>query len=486
MAAASILSLLVHAGGIAWFSVVASSPFAAGAKAGPPPSLTVPSDLWPLNAKPETKPDTKPDPTLPIPPEQSKTPPREPLPTPEVVPPPTVSPRPEPVPIPRPEPDEVRPGIDESEADTKAWKGYSSGTPQHALKADQDQAALSRAPGVPAPASTPAPAAQETLAGPVSDSASESTDQSAPQEPEAAPTQPPNEPDAEPEESESPAVTPPVSVTPEPIPAADKSKAEAVPDDSEPSIRPERITPSEAMQPPSPESRVEPVDATSREELTHNANPSSMTPAGSPQPVAIGDEAPVSPATTPVTPTPSAHATAPAAPPPVAPRTLADVPDLNPFASLMRIVRPRPIPASSSLARASAPPAPPPAADGDRPGEQSDSDSDPFSEVVRIGPVELGRPVAAKGLQISTVRPRWSHTVTLLSNPTDPVVRLAFDNRGVCVDVQFVDGQNTGSEEVDGPLVAALYAWRARGEALTKLTDSPDSTLRMTFRLSLR
>jgi hypothetical protein len=107
---------------------------------------------------------------------------------------------------------------------------------------------------------------------------------------------------------------------------------------------------------------------------------------------------------------------------------------------------------------------------------------------VRVRP---GQPVAAKGLDIKTRRPQWGTTTLLTAFPANPVVVIEFNRSGKVVRAQFArDGKrvmSTGYEDVDEPLLNAVYTWTAAGKALEKLPeDDPDATVRIVLSVVLR
>jgi hypothetical protein len=103
---------------------------------------------------------------------------------------------------------------------------------------------------------------------------------------------------------------------------------------------------------------------------------------------------------------------------------------------------------------------------------------------VRITP---GRVLAAEGLRITTVRPQWSITTRAMALPRNPVVRVVFGREGNVLFAEFVRGQNSGDAAVDGPLIDALYRWRAKGERLAELSPTdPKAGLSISFRIILR
>ncbi len=89
-------------------------------------------------------------------------------------------------------------------------------------------------------------------------------------------------------------------------------------------------------------------------------------------------------------------------------------------------------------------------------------------------------------MRITTVRPEWSITTRLMTAPKNPVVRIVFGKDGKVKKAGFVRGQSTGYEEVDGPLLDALYRWTAKGESLDKLGNDKNAGVGMSFRIVLR
>ena len=109
---------------------------------------------------------------------------------------------------------------------------------------------------------------------------------------------------------------------------------------------------------------------------------------------------------------------------------------------------------------------------GGTPGERSNKESTPVS--VKDAPtVHPGHVVAAQGLEIRTVEPRWSTTTLMTKRPRNPTVLITFWRDGKVKDVQWArEGDtvyDTGSTEVNLPLMAALYAWTASGKPLNEL-----------------
>lgn len=78
-----------------------------------------------------------------------------------------------------------------------------------------------------------------------------------------------------------------------------------------------------------------------------------------------------------------------------------------------------------------------------------------------------GKPLASRGLRITTVRPDLSHFTALFASYQDPVARIFFARDGRVVDVHLL--QESGHRDVDRNTLDALYRWKAEGELLKQL-----------------
>lgn len=130
----------------------------------------------------------------------------------------------------------------------------------------------------------------------------------------------------------------------------------------------------------------------------------------------------------------------------------------------------------------------PAAAPAATPGEAREAiPSEKESSATSVDPVdwEPGRPVAAEGLDITPVVPEWNISTRLSSLPRNPVVQIEFAKDGRVRRVGFI-GEGTGYRDVDGPLLDAIYRWRAKGEALDRLPQGdPEATVSLTMRIVL-
>jgi len=133
---------------------------------------------------------------------------------------------------------------------------------------------------------------------------------------------------------------------------------------------------------------------------------------------------------------------------------------------------------------APSPPTAPPVPDA--PEGNADKEADATSTEDEE-PIEytLGQPLAARGLDIRTVRPEWSVRTRLLARPRSPLVRMHFDRSGKVVEAEIEE--STGHADVDRPLLDAIYRWRARGEGLERLPeDDPEAVIVIRLRIGLR
>ncbi|MDX2146913.1 MAG: hypothetical protein SFZ23_05275 [Planctomycetota bacterium] len=449
-----------------------------------------------------------------------------------------------PVPPGTPEPakpereDEVRAGIEESRAATQAWVGFAEATEHLARQSTVEQSALSPNPGdgrragtaTPAPvpptppvsASPPQPdtpnQAAEAAPAPVGERAT----------PREAPSEPRNDEEQVNETHRRPS---PASD------AMDSRRNGVTPDDqtqqpesSEPTpSNPAPGNPSPSQSAPIPTSPIQPgperrnpeprdpqrQNEPQRDEVPASERPEADLPVPVPSEPVETSPPPISPQQltppfppdiTPVTPeTPdvrratdafdgtrttdetdsvtSARPIGAALPPPpsLQPTERAAPGSANspPPAESTPTNEARPTPASAPQAVAS------PGGLGGRPGEQSDADSDAtaLQETVEVRP---GRVAAAKGLKITTVRPRWSITTMATARPKNPEVVITFGRTGRVLKAEFFEGKTTGEPDVDGPLLNAIYQWTATGEALRKLPLDQDSAPKRGVKLKMR
>jgi hypothetical protein len=124
------------------------------------------------------------------------------------------------------------------------------------------------------------------------------------------------------------------------------------------------------------------------------------------------------------------------------------------------------------------------------PGLPADKES-LASSVKKAPSVKPGQVLAANGLDIQTKAPKWSYTTMRTRRPANPTVQITFGRDGKVVRAGFAtDGvtiYSTGYEDVDEPLLSAVYSWTAKGKKLVELTNQdPDGevTILITILLS--
>lgn len=115
-------------------------------------------------------------------------------------------------------------------------------------------------------------------------------------------------------------------------------------------------------------------------------------------------------------------------------------------------------------------------------GEKSDRESDATS-IADVPPSlwRTGKPLARKGLEIKTKKPELPILTRLTTSPSNPICEILFGRDGVPVACKIL--QSSGFEEINGPVLDALYRWRAKGSQLEKL--APGKTLRFRVRFIL-
>ncbi|MEX2218442.1 MAG: hypothetical protein WD749_06735 [Phycisphaerales bacterium] len=159
---------------------------------------------------------------------------------------------------------------------------------------------------------------------------------------------------------------------------------------------------------------------------------------------------------------------------PAPPRVRA-TPEAAPAPAPAREAPPPPPPLATEAAAATpmAVPVPPEAGAG-KPGLASERES--MATAVKSAPlVKPGQVVAAKGLEILTREARWSKTTLLTRRPKNPTVSITFGRDGRVRRADFVTvGErrySTGFDDVDQPLLNAIYSWTARGAPLGELPE---------------
>jgi len=122
------------------------------------------------------------------------------------------------------------------------------------------------------------------------------------------------------------------------------------------------------------------------------------------------------------------------------------------------------------------------------PGEPSDRESPAASKEEFIERDRLGKPAAREGVYIETVRPQWTILTTLTTRPRNPLIVVHFNSRGRVAYAEIIE--SSGSRNVDGPLLNAIYNWTARGEKIEALRPDTEEEQGeraiMRFRIGLR
>jgi hypothetical protein len=451
--------------------------------------------------------------------------PIEPAPTPTPQPTQQPEPQPEPEPIPEPQPapppPEGRLGIADSEQDTTNWLGVADPTEHRAPLFDTEQPSWSPEPGIPLPpgnaanagAPTPASAAQAVQA----EQALKGDANSAPSDEAPTASQPEVSAQHAPVGNEAREETAAPSEGPMPLPAAAEStQGELDGDEASDAMDATRLAPSEASaadrvpdsdEPsldvatlPAPE--VAPTDNTpiGEEAATPHEGESDIAieqdglvatnePIDDAEPVRFSSQemAPLAEQAALLAPLPFT--------PPMAMRVSDAMREALRVATRQGATDAREEDAQETASRAMQAPAEPIAAGGQpgapvppgaRPAEVSESDSSPTSRIPAID-VKLGRPAAGQGLEVITVRPRFSVTTTLTTDPQRSSIDVVFGRDGSVLKAAFLDGETTGYKEVDGPLLDAVYRWRAKGKALLDLPPGrdPSKGLVVTFHIEL-
>ncbi|MCC7204981.1 MAG: hypothetical protein IT441_07860 [Phycisphaeraceae bacterium] len=124
-------------------------------------------------------------------------------------------------------------------------------------------------------------------------------------------------------------------------------------------------------------------------------------------------------------------------------------------------------PPAMSQVEASPPPSPTPA--NQAPGnptaaprtEQDVSPTRIHSDTLEAKP---GGVLVAQGLEVTVARPQLTLITRMTAVPNNTQVRVVFGPDGTVVQAELL--KSTGYADVDGPVLASLYAWKARGKEL--------------------
>jgi hypothetical protein len=113
-----------------------------------------------------------------------------------------------------------------------------------------------------------------------------------------------------------------------------------------------------------------------------------------------------------------------------------------------------------------------------KPGEVSDRESDATSIIeVPAAMWRNGRPLAAKGVVLKPVRPRFTALDYVDGIARNPIGELVLGRDGVPQVARLI--RSTGNPRIDEAVRNALFKWRATGEALDKLQPGQTVTIRL-------
>jgi hypothetical protein len=124
------------------------------------------------------------------------------------------------------------------------------------------------------------------------------------------------------------------------------------------------------------------------------------------------------------------------------------------------------------------------------PAQDDQQDGSPGIQDTRVAPAvslpidvrrtELGKVVAAEGLQINTTRMHLTDLQRSMGRPPSPLVEIFFDHTGGVFRARIPDGRGSGRADLDQALLNAIYEWTAQGKAIDALAEGdPPLLVRM-------
>jgi hypothetical protein len=114
-----------------------------------------------------------------------------------------------------------------------------------------------------------------------------------------------------------------------------------------------------------------------------------------------------------------------------------------------------------------------------RDGEQAEKDADATGIIdVSRENWRLGRPLAARGVEIRPERPHFTLLQRATVAPRNPIVVIRFNRRGIPDQAAILRG--SGNASIDAAILASLYRWRANGNAIDELGE------KQTFDIEIR
>ena len=114
-----------------------------------------------------------------------------------------------------------------------------------------------------------------------------------------------------------------------------------------------------------------------------------------------------------------------------------------------------------------------------------------IKRAIDVDPRKPNAPIVGKGMEIKTVHPRYPTAVRLSALPKNPIVLIYFNGLGKVKKAEFLrDGvlvYSTGVKGVDGPLLNAIYQWRAKGAEIDRLDPAdPDDVVEVSIKIVYR
>jgi outer membrane biosynthesis protein TonB len=361
---------------------------------------------------------------------------------------------------------EVVPGMEKGSDEGMTWIGYEEYQQHLAAHGETDQAAFTEkdAGGGGAPqAGEQAPSAQ--AAEPQQQAAAQPPQPLA--QPQELQPQPPPQPPQPPQQAQAQPAVQPTQPTP-PVEAVSAASPRPTPEPSDAKgFEPQPVA--DNLPPTAPDGTDAVLPPAVRRDETQ-PNPSAQLPPTAPKRDDVMPEPVPRPETPPAAALPAAVAPQPQQPPaaqspsqpaPQQPsQQPATSPSVVPVAGLPGSVGP-----------------------GQSQGERSDRESDATS-IADVPPSlwKNGKPLARKGLEIKTKKPVLPILTQLTTRPGNPVCEILFGKDGVPVSCKVL--MSSGYPDVDGPVLDALYRWRAKGSQLDKLAPGKTLTFRVRFILN--
>ena len=111
-------------------------------------------------------------------------------------------------------------------------------------------------------------------------------------------------------------------------------------------------------------------------------------------------------------------------------------------------------------------------------GTPAEKESDPTSIIdVPRENWQLGKPIAAQGVEIRPRKPSFTTVVLLTAAPANPLCEIHFRHDGKPALARILE--SSGDARVDEAILNSLYRWRATGKRLDALADDETITVRI-------